>query len=490
MVEDNRELRTRFAPSPTGDLHIGGARTALFNFLLAKKNKGSFILRVEDTDIKRSSEHYAIEQYNDLLWLGIIPDESPFNFSSKEYGPYKQKLRINVYNKYLSMLLSFGKAYRCFCSKSDIEKERKEYIEKEKKLDYKYSRKCKNLSSNVVSSKLANGEKFSIRFFVENDREYSFDDLIRGSVVFSGNDVEDFVICRENGIPLLNFAVVIDDHLMKISHVMRAEEHLTNTAKQIAIYEAFGWEHPIYSHLSIIINDQKKKISKRDDNGKFQVIKSLRNLGYLPEGIVNYLLFLGWNPKNTKNEYFSIREAIDVFDIENINHRSPIFSVDKMNWFNNYWIRKIEKKRFDVIAWKFLKEHFSLEDKHRLKGVKVANLFRNQICYFSELINLCSFFFYDLTQRDEIPDDLEDNFTDFCEKLLLLKKWKKDLIEETLLEETKNLERQKRKSFFLSLRKMITGIEKGPEISSVIELIGKREFKKRIKKNIFLNEKK
>ncbi len=234
----NKKVRTRFAPSPTGSLHVGGARTALFNYLLARKTGGSFVLRIEDTDQARSSDQYYFEQYNDLKWLGIFPDESVFD--GGDFQPYKQTDRVAIYEQFLSVLLTKKVAYYCFCSKSELGKERREYVANAGRSNYKYSRKCLSLTNEEVNSRLQMKQQYSIRFFVDRKKNYSFNDLIRGEVNFNGEDIEDFIICRENGIPLLNFSVTIDDHLMEISHVLRAEEHLSNTAKQIAIYRSFG----------------------------------------------------------------------------------------------------------------------------------------------------------------------------------------------------------------------------------------------------------
>jgi glutamyl-tRNA synthetase len=235
---EKKIVRTRFAPSPTGELHIGGARTALFNYLLAKQNSGQFVLRIEDTDIARNQEEFINRQHQDLMWLGIKPDESVFQ--KGEYGPYRQSERLSIYQKYIEKLLVEKKAYHCFCSKNELEKEREEYIAKNQKSNYQYSRKCLKLEAEKVKSLLQNQTEYVIRYRVPQEKNYQLKDLVRGQIVFQGRDIEDFVICRGSGMPLLNFAVVIDDYCMKISHVLRGEEHLPNTAKQLVLYEAFG----------------------------------------------------------------------------------------------------------------------------------------------------------------------------------------------------------------------------------------------------------
>lgn len=239
MNEKNNPLvRTRFAPSPTGELHLGGARTSLFNYLLAKKYQGEFILRVEDTDQERSEKRYINSQYNDLLWLGLKPDESLF--LEGKYGPYQQTKRLNIYQKYAQELLNQKKVYYCFCSKEELAQEKLKFLAENKRTNYQYSRKCLKLSPGRIENFLQSQKPYVLRLKIAQENNYIFQDLVRGKIVFQGKDIEDFVIFRSNDLPLLNFAVVIDDHLMEISHVLRGEEHLSNTAKQLALYEAFG----------------------------------------------------------------------------------------------------------------------------------------------------------------------------------------------------------------------------------------------------------
>jgi glutamyl-tRNA synthetase/nondiscriminating glutamyl-tRNA synthetase len=249
-----KEIRVRYAPSPTGLLHIGNARTALFNYLFAKHHGGKVIIRIEDTDIKRHVKGGEKSQLNDLEWLGIEFDESPQK--GGPYGPYRQLERLELYQKYAHQLLEAGMASK----------------------DYKEG-----------------SEDYAIRFKVPKGKEYRFNDMVRGEMDFSSEDVEDWIILKDNGIPTYNFAVVIDDHFMKISHVLRGEEHITNTPKQIMIYQAFGWEIPLFGHMAIIVNEEKKKLSKRDKN-IVQFISEYKNLGYLPEALFNFISLLGWSP--------------------------------------------------------------------------------------------------------------------------------------------------------------------------------------------------
>ena len=230
--------RTRFAPSPTGELHVGGARTALFCYLFAKKNQGQFILRIEDTDVARNQEKFIQSQYEDLRWLGLKPDESIFQNGS--FGPYQQSQRLTIYQNYITKLLQEKKAYYCFCSPQELEKEREKFFQENRRSNYQYSRKCLQLNESEIKSRLQNNQAYLIRFQVNRKRSYEFSDLVRGKIIFQGSDIEDFIIFRSNRIPTYHLAVVIDDYLMKISHVLRGEEHLSNTGKQLVLYEAFG----------------------------------------------------------------------------------------------------------------------------------------------------------------------------------------------------------------------------------------------------------
>ena len=229
-------VRTRFAPSPTGELHSGGVRTALFCYLWAKKNQGQFILRIEDTDRERNQEVFVENQYKDLCWLGLKPDESPFQ--SGEHSPYRQSERLGIYQKYIDRLIQEKKAYYCFCSREELVSEKEEYIKISQRGNYQYSRKCLNLTEPEIKSRLQEKKEYLVRFQVNRKKSYEFSDLVRGKVIFQGCDIEDFIIFRSNGMPTYHLAVVIDDYLMKISHVLRGEEHLSNTGKQLALYEA------------------------------------------------------------------------------------------------------------------------------------------------------------------------------------------------------------------------------------------------------------
>jgi len=477
MKNENELIRTRFAPSPTGDLHIGGARTVLFNYLLAKKNHGRFILRIEDTDTKRNQEEFVNSLHEDLLWLGLKPDESIFQGGN--YGPYRQIQRLEIYQQYINKLIKEKKVYYCFCSVEELTQEKEAYIKRERKINYQYSRKCLGLQEQEIQTLLQKNISYVLRFKVNQEKSYSFHDLVRGEIIFQGKDIEDFVLFRQNGIPNYNFACVIDDYLMKISHVLRGEEHLSNTGKQLVLYEALGWTSPLFGHLSIILNKEKKKLSKRDkETSQFQLIKQLRETGYLPTAIVNYLLFLGWHPNTTK-EIFSIEEVAQEFDLKNLNKRGAIYSLEKINWYNHYYIQQLKSSEFEEYSWEVLKKIHNLNENKKEWCKQISYLFREQLNYFQELILLTNYFFQRPNKQSNIDRDEIFWLNEFKTELNKLGKWEEEEIKIALKISVSNIQTSK-KSFFLLLRKMFTGQEKGPELAKIIFLLGNSEVKERL----------
>ena len=481
MVEKkNKTIRTRFAPSPTGELHIGGARTALFCYLFAKKNNGQFILRIEDTDTKRNQEEFVNNLYKDLLWMGIKPDESVFQ--TGECGPYRQTQRLNVYNKYIEQLLEEKKVYFCFCSPEELVLEKEEYIKKNKKSNYQYSRKCLNLSEKEINSLLLQKAPYVVRLKVPQERNYFFYDLVRGEVKFEGKDIEDFVLFRQNGIPNYNFACVVDDYLMKISHVLRGEEHLSNTGKQLVLYEALGWNPPLFGHVSIILNKQRKKLSKRDkETSQWQLISQLREKGYLPQAIVNYLLLLGWHPGTTQ-EIFSLSEAIKVFNLEGLNARGAVYDLEKLNWYNNYYIQQLTEEEFSEHSWQTLKKEYNLEKGKKEWVKQISLLFRPQLNYFEELTNLTYYFFRKPNKKIEVKENEILWWEELRKELSKLDKWEAENIK-SVLKSVSTSSQAPKKEFYLLVRNVLTGTDKGPELPQIIYLLNKEEVEKRFKIN-------
>lgn len=331
------EIRVRFAPSPTGPLHIGGARSALFNFLLAKKLGGKLILRIEDTDLERSSRESEANIFASLKWLGITWDEGPD--VGGNHGPYRQMERVDLYRGYTQKLLEMGYAYYCYCSAEELEKERQEAMTRGD--NPQYSGKCYALSPEERQKYEAEGRKPVVRFHVPAGKEIVINDLVRGRVVFKSEEIGDFVIVKSDGIPTYNYAVVIDDTLMKINHVIRAEEHLSNTPRQILLYEALGFTIPQFAHISLILGKDHSKMSKR--HGATSVIQYREN-GYLPEAVVNFLALLGWSPEG-EEEIFSLEQLIQEFSLERVAKNPAVFDMEKLHWINGIYIREtpIEK---------------------------------------------------------------------------------------------------------------------------------------------------
>lgn len=471
-------VRTRFAPSPTGELHIGGARTALFCYLWAKRNQGQFILRIEDTDLERNREEFINSLYQDLLWLGIKPDESVFQ--PGDYGSYRQTQRLNIYRKYVEQLLEAKKAYCCFCSSEELVQEREEYIKTNKKRNYQYSRKCLKLSENEIQSFLKEKKSYVIRLKIPQERNYFFPDLVRGEVKFQGQDIEDFVLFRQNGIPNYNFSCVVDDYCMKISHVLRGEEHLSNTGKQLVLYEKLGWKPPLFGHISIILNKEKKKLSKRDkETSQWQLISQLREKGYLPQALVNYLLLLGWHPGTTQ-EIFNLEEAVKRFNLDGVNSHGAVYDLEKLNWYNNYYIQKLEEREFAEHAWQILAKEHNLPTEKKKWATQVSLLFRPQLNYFAALIDLTSYFF----QRPNNEVRIKENEVGWCEELRKelrkLDKWEVENIKSVLKFVCLNSQAPK-KEFYLLVRNVLTGTSKGPELPQIIYLLNKEEVEKRFK---------
>ena len=470
-MEDTNSVivRTRFAPSPTGELHIGGVRTALFCYLWAKKNGGKFVLRIEDTDTKRNEEEFVKSLYEDLIWLGIKPDESIFQ--SGEYGSYRQIQRLDIYQRYTDKLIKEEKAYYCFCSPEELTREKENYIKENKRSNYQYSRKCLELSENEVEFFLHENKPYVLRLKVPQEKNYFFQDLVRGKVNFQGKDIEDFVLFRQNGIPNYNFACVVDDYLMKISHVLRGEEHLSNTGKQLVLYRALEWEPPQFGHFSLILNKEKKKLSKRDkETSQFQLIRQLRELGYLSQAVFNYLLFLGWHPGTTQ-EIFSAEEAIKSFDLTGLNARGAVYSLEKLNWYNNYYIQQLGLNEFSEYSWKVLEREYNLELEKKEWVKQVALLFRPQLNYFQELVSLSEYFFCSPNPETGLICNVEE-LKNVSQLLAQIKEWKEESIQKIL----SSIE----KKIFPLIRKKLTGKKSGPELIKIINLLGQEEIIKRL----------
>lgn len=477
----DKKVRVRYAPSPTGFLHIGGARSALFNYLYAKKYDGDFIFRVEDTDVERNVKGGEESQLNDLIWLGIVPDESPLK-PNPLYAPYRQTERLKTYQKYAQWLIDHGYAYECYCSEDDLDKSREEQYARGINAP-KYDRHCVNLTEEEKEEYRKQGRKPCIRLKLQDHLEITFNDLIRGKVTFNNDDIGDWVIMKSNGIPTYNFAVVIDDHLMNITHVLRGEEHLSNTPKQIQLYKYFGWEIPTFGHMTIIINENGKKLSKRDNN-ILQFMSQYRDLGYLPEAIFNYILLLGWTP-NSEQEIFTMEEAKKEFDPSRMSSSPSMFDQRKLNWMNGQYIKHLDDEKYLKFITPFIARVVDIKKYDKNKILFMANMFKEQILFGQEIVDLLTpLFKYQLDKSEEAQAILNLDTTpivlnSFKDKILALDELNDESIKEIFKEIAKTTN-VKGKNLYMPIRLKLTGQMHGAEMVNIIKLLGKDEVIKRL----------
>ena len=345
------KTRVRFAPSPTGLLHVGNARTALYNWLFARHTGGEFILRIEDTDLERSQEQHETQLMEDLRWMGLQWEEGPEfeGWGGGPHGPYRQSERLDIYRAHTERLLAEGKAYRCFCTPEELEAERKQAAAEHRQQIY--SRKCLAIPAAESAARAAAGEHFAVRLEIPN-RPLRFHDIVRGDVEFAADSVSDPVLVRSAsgvsaGVPVYNYVVTVDDALMEITHVIRGDDHISNTPKQVAIYEAFGWKVPEFAHLSTILGADRERLSKRHGATS---IASFREMGILPEALVNYLALLGWGAEGGLRETFTPEELIKEFKIERVTASPAVFDFDKLNWLNRHYMKLAEPARLTDLA--------------------------------------------------------------------------------------------------------------------------------------------
>ena len=471
---DPKKVRVRYAPSPTGFLHIGGARSALFNYLFAKKHQGQFIIRIEDTDIERNVAGGEVSQIRDLKWLGIIPDESPLEPNPK-YAPYRQMERLATYQQYADQLMKQGQAYHCYCSEEELERSREEQLASGIAAP-QYNRRCLHLSQREKQAFIDQGRKPVVRIKLNDHLKIDFVDLVRGPVSFNNDDIGDWVLIKSNGIPTYNFAVVIDDYLMDITHVFRGEEHLSNTPKQIQIYQYLNFPIPHFGHMTIIVNDQGKKLSKRDAS-IVQFMSQYRDMGYLPEAIFNFILLLGWSPEGTQ-EIFTKQQAIDAFDAKRLSSSPSMFDPQKMNWLNNLYIKQLTEEHYWTMISPFVKSAPGVEHFSETQLKMLSNLFKEQILYGTQIIDLIkpilspTYAFDDEAKTILSSSEGKQALTLFIEKFKLLttldgpsiKAIFKSIQAETGL---------KGKPLFMPVRLKLTGQLHGAELANLIPMLGK-----------------
>lgn len=471
-----KEIRVRYAPSPTGDLHIGNARTALFNYLYAKHFNGKFIIRTEDTDSKRNVEGGEESQLTYLKWLGIEWDEGAD--IGGNYGPYRQMERLDIYQKYIDDLLERDLAYECYMTEEELEQEREE--QRAKGQVPKYSGAHANLSAEEIEAFRKEGRKPAIRLRVPKNRTYTFNDIVRGNISIESSDYGDWVIVKKDGIPTYNFAVAIDDHLMEITHVLRGEEHISNTPRQMMIYDAFGWEPPTFGHMTLILNENRKKLSKRDQH-ILQFIEQYKTLGFLPEAMFNFITLLGWSPGG-EEEIFSKEELINIFDPKRLSTSAAIFDSKKLEWMNGEYIKKADVETVIELALPHLIEAGKIAqdaDEQKLSWIKeIIALYQEQLRYGAEIVELTELFFkteihYDDAARKVLAEEqVVEVLQVFTDKLIHLDEFTAEQIKEQI-KATQKETKHRGKKLFMPIRVATTGQTHGPELPKAIELLGK-----------------
>ena len=474
----NKKIITRFAPSPTGFLHIGGVRTALICYLYAKKYNGLFFIRTEDTDLKNNIKKFKNQHIKNLNWLNIYEDGSIL----KKYKniEFLQSNNINEYKKFLDVLLKNDDAYYCFCSNEQLDKEREAFKQKNKTLNFTYSKKCRSLKKENALKKIKNNEKYSIRVKNRNNIDLSFKDELFGNINIKANDVDDFVIWKNYNYPTYNFAVVIDDYLLKTTHVIRGQEHISNTPKQILIYKLLNLPVPKFLHLNLILNSTGKKLSKRDAHIK-QYIEQYKNDGFLPSAIINFVSLLGFKP-DKEQEIFTLKELADSFDLKKLSKSPSIFDLKKLIWFNKLYIKKMTDDNYLKYAYNFIENDFRFT---LSKFVEILLFFKNKISTFSDLpVSIKNSLSFSNDVEYEISSEQRNELRIKMKEWLNLNqlsspKKSKQLI--TFLVE-QNIFLNK-KDFYHSLRYLITGTISGIELYFLIYMLGENIIINRIWKN-------
>ncbi len=469
------EIRVRMAPSPSGFLHVGTARTTIYNWLFARHNRGKFVLRIEDTDTARSSREMIDAILDGIKWLGLNWDE----------GPYYQSERTNLYQNYARKLLETKKAYYCFCTPQEREDKRKQVVAA--KGEWKYDRVCFNLSDQEKEERIKTIIPKAIRLFVP-DGETTFSDIVYGELKKENKDLDDLVILRSNGTPTYNFACVVDDVEMKISHVIRGNDHIANTFKQVLIYRALGITPPHFAHIPLILAKDKSKMSKRHGATS---IGEFKEEGFLPEALVNYITLLGWSPKEDR-EMLSLKEMIDLFTLEGVNPANPVFDKEKLEWMNGEYIRSYDnEKLLDLIVPFLAKENLIDAETAKQKRewlIGFVSLLKERCKTLKEFADKGKYFFafdyqYDpaaVTKHFNSPEAVE-RLKAFADRISGLDEFKKEKIEEVLRYLSDEL--QIKPSVLIHLvRLAATGVTGGPPLFDLLELLGKEEVVKRITK--------
>lgn len=459
-----KKIRTRYAPSPTGYLHIGGARTALFCYLFAKHFNGDFVFRLEDTDVKRNVEKGEESQLENLAWLGIIPDESPLKPNSK-YGKYRQSEKLDRYQQIINELLEKGLAYKAYDTSEELEQQHAE-AEAKGISSFRYDKNWLKISE-IEKQRRDDAKEYSVRLAMPKNVEYKWNDIVRGEISFQSNDIGDWVIQKSDGYPTYNFAVVVDDHDMEISHVLRGEEHITNTPKQLAIYQALNWESPEFGHMTVITNMEGKKLSKRDTSLK-QFIEDYKNEGYIPQAIFNFLALLGWTDSQAR-EIMSKEEIINAFDPERLSKSPSKFDIQKMQWFSKQYLKKIST--CDLLKM------LNLEDD--VWNNLFVDTFKESVYTIQQLKeNMNIYLNYKSQVKPELSNDELEVVKIFKEEINKVNFNVENI--QNAINLTAKITEKKGKNLFMPIRLATTFVAHGSELAKAIFLYGEKVIKERL----------
>ncbi len=455
-----KEFRVRFAPSPTGYLHIGGIRTALFNYFAARHYNGKFILRIEDTDKERSSDESVKNMLDSLKWLNITWDE----------GPYYQSKRLDIYKKFADKLIKEKKAYYCFCTKEELDLKREQMLAMKKPPVYDGT--CRNLTDMEIEEKLKKNPNPTIRFKVENNEVIKFNDIVRGELEFNASLIGDFIIFKSDGFPSYNFAVVIDDALMNITHIIRGEDHISNTPKQIMLYKALGFKIPEFAHTSLILNKDRTKLSKRDNSTSLLYLKEN---GYIPEAIKNYIALLGWSPPDT-NEFLSEKDLINLFSFERLSKSAAIYDLAKLDWLNGKYLRNMNIEKLTQLAIPFI-EKSGIDSKNNIQNnlnwyYKAIESIKDNITKLTDIPVYLNVYFKEI-KPVKIDQDFYEHIIEFKNNLFNLNEFSKENLIKVFKETVKKIKDKKR--FYKIIREILTNQDDGPQLDDIILVYGKEK---------------
>lgn len=480
-------VRVRFAPSPTGLLHIGNARVAVFNWLFARRHHGSFLLRIEDTDVARSEKKYRDQIIEDLRWLGLAWQEGPD--VGGPYGPYLQSERLTIYHDICQRFLQEGLAYQCYCTPEELEERRQ--IAKRAGKPPRYDNRCRNLTDEQKKAFETAGQNFTVRFKVPEEL-LVFDDLIRGTCQFDMSLFGDFVIMRSDGTPSFHFAVAVDDTLMQITHVIRGEDHLSNTPCHILLFNALGQKPPQFAHLSLTMGADRALLSKR--HGAFS-LSEYRKLGYLPEALLNYMMLLGWAPKDKKDK-FTADDIVDMFEIGTMSKASSVFDQQKLDWLSGQYLREAEIERLVNLAIPYLQAaDLVASDENAIDRTAlrlIVDTVRNNISCMSQITQEANIFFKDVVVSEQHVEFLSSEITqsillsfyqELCKTNALSPEIFKDILKAVQKETKVN-----GKGLYLPVRIALAGREHGPELYAIANILGVDACKKRIERFLLVKK--